>query len=291
MERIISKYHPVISFAFFVVVIGGTMMFNHPVFIAISLLCSLIFSFILDKKRCINLIFFSLGMISFIAIINAIFVNRGTNKIFYIGLRMITYESLFYGIISGMMLSAVMIWFYCYNEVFSSDKFLYIFGKISPTISLMIDMTLRLIPKLLLQVKVIESSQCVSGFDNKSGNILNKIKNSMRIISSLLTWSLEDAVDTADSMKARGYGLKGRTSFSIYRFVGRDMIMMWIIGLGGMIILAGFLNGYCTYNFYPVITPIDTSMLSISLYITFFLICLIPSLLEIMEDLRWKYLK
>lgn len=289
MEKVISKYHPMISFSYFLIVIGGTMMFSHPVFIPISLFGALLYAFILNKKKCMGLIKFTIIMTSTISIINAVFVNRGMTKIFYIGYRMVTYESLFYGITSGMMLSAVMAWFYCYNEVFSSDKFLYIFSRISPTVSLMIDMVLRLIPKLLNQFKMIELSQTASGFDNKEGSIIRRARNSMRMFSSLLTWSLEDAVDTADSMSARGYGLRGRSSFSLYRFVNRDMFMMWVIGLSGIFVIAGFLNGYCTYDFYRNVKGLGTDVLSICLYVVFSLLCLLPSLLELVEEIRWKY--
>ena len=53
----------------------------------------------------------------------------------------------------------------------------------------------------------------------------------MNILSILVTWILEDSIDTADSMNARGYGLNGRTSFSIYRLDKRDKIILLIIVL------------------------------------------------------------
>ncbi len=46
----------------------------------------------------------------------------------------------------------------------------------------------------------------------------------------MVTWSLENAIETADSMRARGYGLPGRTSFSIYRFDSRDSsALAWLV--------------------------------------------------------------
>ena len=44
----------------------------------------------------------------------------------------------------------------------------------------------------------------------------------MRALSVTVTWALENAVVTADSMKSRGYGLPGRTAFARQRFDGRD---------------------------------------------------------------------
>lgn len=52
--------------------------------------------------------------------------------------------------------------------------------------------------------------------------LIKRAKHGIKIMSILVTWALENAIDTADSMKDRGYGLPGRTAFSIYRFDRRD---------------------------------------------------------------------
>ena len=116
-----------------------------------------------------------------------------------------------------------------------------------------------------------------------------KIKSSMRILSILVTWALEDAVLTADSMKSRGYGIKGRTNFSIYRFISRDMILISIIGILGMFLFTGYLNGYGTLLFYPILESIKVDALSIALYLSFLLITILPVFLEIVEVYKWRY--
>ena len=72
-------------------------------------------------------------------------------------------------------MASVVVWFSCYNEIITSDKFLYIFGKTFPSIALMISMVLRLIPKLTEQTKIIAKSQKTVGLDYSEGNI--KMKN------------------------------------------------------------------------------------------------------------------
>ena len=153
----------------------------------------------------------------------------------------------------------------------------------------MISMVLRLIPKLTEQTKIIAKSQKTVGLDYSEGNIKMKIKSSMRILSILVTWALEDAVQTADSMKARGYGIKGRTNFSIYRFIKRDMIMLGIIGTIGLFLFMGYINCYGNLMFYPSIENIRFDGLYMAIYLSFFLITLLPSFLEIVEEYKWKY--
>lgn len=291
MERVLAGYHPIVSFSYFVVVIGTSMLYMNPVFQVISLIGALSYLIILDRYKTLKLIKFIFVMVLVIAIINMIFVNRGSTVLFYLRSNPVTLESLFYGFVSGLMLGSVMVWFSCYNEIITSDKFLYIFGKITPTIALIVSMTLRLIPKLIEQTKIIANSQKTLGLDYNEGNISLKIKSCMRILSILVTWALEDAVQTADSMKARGYGIKKRTSFQIFEFINRDMIMLVYILISGMFLLAGYMNGYGQLIFYPTIQKIDTDILSNMLYITFFIISILPSIQELRERYKWRYLE
>ena len=291
MERVLAGYHPIVSFSYFVVVIGTSMLYMNPVFQVISLIGALSYLIILDRYKTLKLIKFIFVMVLVIAIINMIFVNRGSTVLFYLRSNPVTLESHFYGFVSGLMLGSVMVWFSCYNEIMTSDKFLYIFGKITPTIALIVSMTLRLIPKLIEQTKIIANSQKTLGIDYNEGNISLKIKSCMRILSILVTWALEDAVQTADSMKARGYGIKKRTSFQIFEFINRDMVMLVYILISGMFLLAGYINGYGQLIFYPTIQKIDTDILSNMLYITFFIISILPSIQELRERYKWRYLE
>ena len=46
-----STYHPVINFIYFVIVIGLSMFFMHPVFLVISLICSMAYGIYLKGKK------------------------------------------------------------------------------------------------------------------------------------------------------------------------------------------------------------------------------------------------
>ena len=91
-------------------------------------------------------------------------------------------------------------------------------GKIIPAMSLVISMTLRFVPKFAAQLKVVTNAQRTMGRDVSNGSILQRAKHGLNILSIMATWSLENAIETADSMKSRGYGIPGRTAFSIFTF-------------------------------------------------------------------------
>ena len=139
-----------------------------------------------------------------------------------------------YGIVLASMLFIAILWFSCYNEVMTTDKFVYLFGRVIPALSLVLSMVFRFVPKFSAQVKVIRNGQKCVGRDMSNGKLIKKIRYGLTILSILITWALENAIDTSDSMRARGYGLKGRSAFSIYHFDRRDVTVTGILaGLSG----------------------------------------------------------
>ena len=57
-------------------------------------------------------------------------------------------ESLFYGLVMGMLLVAVVAWFFNASSVLTSDKVMAVFGGVLPVVSLMVSMALRLAPRV-----------------------------------------------------------------------------------------------------------------------------------------------
>ena len=107
----------------------------------------------------------------------------------------------------------------------------------------------------------------------------------------MVTWSLENAIETADSMKSRGYGLPGRSAFSIYKFENRDGIALVIIALCSAFIIVGKVMGYIDWSYYPMMTGSAFSVVSVLVYFVYAGLCLLPLIINIKEDRKWKRLK
>ena len=102
---------------------------------------------------------------------------------------------------------------------------------------------------------------------------------------------MENAIDTADSMKGRGYGIPGRTAFSIFEFDKRDKIaLVWILFLG-VYIFIGNLMGEMTFNFFPIVKMADVSLYVISVFTAYLLLCIYPVTIELWEVRKWNALK
>ena len=162
-----------------------------------------------------------------VALLNPMFNHYGVTMLYYIESsgNWVTLEALVYGIVLGAVMFVVIQWFSCYNKIMTSDKFIYLFGRIIPALSLILSMALRFVPRFIGQLHIIRNGQKSMGRDTTNGNILQRAYHGLNMLSILVTWALENAIQTSDSMRSRGYGLHGRTAFSIYRFTKRDKII------------------------------------------------------------------
>ena len=270
-----------------------TMFFMHPVSLLISLGAALTYAIDLNGQKAVRFSLTAmLPMMLMAAIINPIFNHEGMTILTYLPSgNPLTLESIVYGLCSALMLAAVITWFSCYSAVMTSDKFVYLVGRVIPALSLVLSMTLRFVPKFKAQFKVVSQAQSCVGRNVDDGSLLQRMKNAITILSIMVTWALENAIETADSMKSRGYGLPGRTAFSIYRFEDRDkMALGWLL-FCGFYITAGWIVGGMEWQYYPVIKGTLTGAFPISFQLAYLALCLTPVILNETEDRKWKHLQ
>lgn len=288
-----SGFHPIINFIYFALVLVFTMFFMHPVNLLISLVSSLTYAVYLNDRKAVRfLLMYLLPMALMAAIINPAFNHEGVTILTYLPSgNPLTLESILYGLSSAIMLVAVVTWFSCYNAVMTSDKFVYLFGRIIPALSLVLSMILRFVPKFKAQFQVVSEAQRCVGRDVSNGTVLQRLKNAITIVSIMVTWSLENAIETADSMKSRGYGLPGRTAFSIYRFDDRDKAALCWLCFCGFYIFAGWIAGGLDWQYYPIIKGTLTGVFPVSFQLVYLAMCLTPVILNRVEDRKWRHLQ
>ena len=200
----------------------------------------------------------------------------------------LTLESICYGLSAVIMIAAVMLWFLNFNRVITSDKFVYLFGRIIPALSLVLSMTLRFVPKFKAQMNTVIDVQRNIGRDISNGKIWQRIKIAVTVFSIMLTWSLENAIETADSMKSRGYGLKGRTAFSIYCFEERDKLAIGYLLFCGFYLLCGTFGSAFGFRFFPDIRCAPITPITVSFHIVYLGMCGLPMILNAIEEKKWK---
>lgn len=287
-----KNYHPAVNFLYFAAVILFSMLLINPVMLAVSLVCAVTYSIMLSGRRAVrfNLVCL-MPMLLAAVIINAAFNHRGVTILAYLPSgNPLTLEAIAYGTAAAVMIVTVICYFSCFNKIITSDKFIYLFGKAAPSLSLILSMSLRFVPRFKERLVKTAAAQKSMGYGN-DGGIVKRAKSGMSVLSAALTHMLEDSIETANSMKNRGYGLKGRSVFSVYTLSVRDRVMLIYTGALMIYVIIGIIIGEPEFMYFPKITEIRFNAYSISIFAAYLLLCAEPILIEIAEGIRWKHLK
>jgi len=281
--------HPLVNYLFFGYVILVPVFFMYPVYLAVSFASALLYFIYLGRKKAARFgLCFVLPLMAVAALFNPAFNHKGATILFYFYYNPITLEAVVYGVFAALMIGGVILWFACYNAVMTSDKFIYLFGRIVPAMSLVISMALRFVPRYIAQVKRIAAARRGIGFDVSSGGFFSRVRSGGEILSVIVTWALENGIETGDSMLARGYGLPGRTAYSNYRFDSRDKALF--IGFAALIgaSLACIFAGAVSVEYYIRFSMVSVQPFAGIAYVCHGAICLLPFALELREDALWR---
>lgn len=281
--------HPAINFVYFACVIAVSLCIPHPVFLAISLLCA--FAYSIKQTKWKGGIFGVL-LIPFVVLFAAYYAGShhfGVTVLYqnFIENNM-TLEALVYGLVLGGTVAAACIWFSCVHAIFTADKVVYLFGKVSPRLSLFLAILLRTVPRIKQQARKINTAQAGIGRSVRQGNILRRCRNAIRIFSMLITWCIETMTGISESMRSRGSGLRGRTAFSIYRFDNRDRA--YVIGVFACmtLLVMGLLLRQGEISFDPVIRINPITPMSWVFYGGYAVFCLMPLILDVVTEMNFR---
>jgi len=280
-----ERLHPFIPCLYYIAAVTITMFCMHPAVILISFLSPLVYGVWLNGAGVVRRVitaYLPLGMIA--VIFNVLFNHRGETILCYLNDNPLTLESIVYGGILAVILIDVVLWFGCFHRIMTADKLMCVTGKIIPLASLMISMSLRFVPRYQIQLKKIIYSQKAVGRDLGKGNLLHRLIISISCVSILIKWALENSLETAASMKSRGFGLKGRTSYTPFRFTKRDFMVLIQLVVLGCIMLVCAASIQARYSPYIQIAGVTTkTVFFLGSYLVF---CNVPMLFNMTKERR-----
>lgn len=291
MRDAFSHRHPAVNLMFFAASAIFAMMFDHPVFIGISFSAALAYSVKLKGKAALKMFFCALlPLLIFVVLINTVFAGYGVTVLYtFASGKRITLESAVCGGVTGSLVVTMLLWFACFNEVVTEDKFMYAFGGRMPNTALMLLMVFRFVPLYKRQLSETLSARRAAGLAQSSGRAA-ELKNACAAVSGVITRALENAIETADSMKSRGYGSGRRTSYSRFTFSPADAVMIIEILVLSAVIAAGKLSGFAEASYNPIIEIGGFSaMLAVSAA-AYAIFCFFPIIYDFAEDIRWNRL-
>ncbi len=276
-----SKYHPLTNFVFFLGAIGFAVVIQHPAYIGASCVGGALYLLLLKGRKCRNMLLGMLPLVVLMAAWNPLFNTYGEHVLFTVFGRPYTLEALCYGMAIAGIFAAMMLWFSCYSAVLTSDKFICLFGKLIPALSLLIVMVLRMIPNLVRRGKqILDARKSIGKGVGENNSLKQKLHGGMQVLSALTDWALEGSIVTADSMRARGYGTARPTSFRLYHMTLQDWALLaWMVLLAALVIAAGGTGAEYT-------PQIDIPRPGWG-FIAYCLYLMIPSLLHGKEAVQW----
>ena len=319
----LTSIHPGVYLLYYFIMVLFAFIFSDPYFVVtflVLLLVLIALQGVSHELKNIMRLFIPLSIL--IMILNPLLNRTGAHKIYLWSGFFITYEAIAYGILMSLALLIVILVFSSYNRSVSYQEMLYIFSKKLPIISMIIVMALRFIP--LINSRAIEvqklnnlknngiemdvgdadaldldefNSNINTDYDSK---LVNKLKSNKRVAAIIkeaktlgkimgitVSWSLEESMFTAKSMKARGYNATERTSYLSYKFSNADFAFIALIIITVGIIIVGLLHGVGMINIYPSI-DFKFSNLPFNIYYLAFILFLLPLIyLEIKERILW----
>lgn len=286
----LKSYNPLSVSLCFLSVILISMFSLNPIIIMLSFTGGLILycstPYCKSKKIHISVFIIIAGC----TILNPIFSHNGKTPLLFINNNAVTAEALVYGLFMGIMVAGALYWFAVYSEIMTADKVVHSVGRFFPKSALMLTLALRFIPVYIKKSKEAMAVQKTLG-TFKTDSIVYKVKSVMRVFSVMISYMIENTIITSDSMAARGYGGGKRSRYRIFSFDTADWALTAVAAVIGGIYIAVSAFGFLDYSFYPSMKLPGFETAAVAAYSGYFILCLIPTIIEAGDKLKWRLLK
>ena len=281
-----DRYHPLVQAAYFAAVVVFCMAAMQPAYLGITLIAAFAYSvFLRGLGAALRSALWQVPLMVIVCLVNPLFSAAGSTELFKIGPRAVYAESLFFGACMGAMLVAMMLWLSNASRVMSFDKTVSLMGNAAPAVGLVLSMAMRLVPAFVRRGAQIDSVQRVCMTETSQGRgVRENLASRTRLATVLMSWAMEDSIETSDAMRARGWGSgNARSTYSRYRFRSRDGCALVMLGIlvGLNAVLAFVACGQ--FSFYP-----KTSTLVFWWgYLVYVPLVFAPLIAELLESIRW----
>ncbi len=279
----ITRIHPGIFIVYFMILIVFAFLFNNPYYIltfGVMILVLITLQGSVSEIKSTAKVF--LPLVLFITILNMFFSHVGNTHIYIYGTYYVTLEAIIYGIIMAITFFLVTLTFLAYNTYVSYQDMLYVFSKKYPNISMIIIMSLRFVPLIQKRSKELHELSKLKN-NNEKISYREKLSQLIHNLGLVVSWSLEEAMQTASSMKARGYNITKRTSYLEYKFNKIDVVLAIVILTTVIISLIGLYNGIGSILIYPEF-KFSFSQYPFNIYYLAYVVLLLPFIIiEIWE--------
>lgn len=271
----LERVHPLCAFAYMLCVVGITVFTRNPIMLALSAAGALPLAVLSGKSAAAYPV-----MALAAAALNPVFSHNGVTVLFFVGDKAITAEAFVYGALFGAMLACACAWSVCASELLTSDKWIWLFGRIAPAAGLTLSCALRFVPLFAMRVREFAQAQRA-----------DSLRGYLAAFGAAVSWSAEEAIISADSMKARGYGTARRTSFALYRFGRQDTAILAFTLLTAAVCVISLCMGGARFYCYPAVSAVKFRPWDIAAYCSFGLLSASAFALALCDNFKRFYYK
>ena len=265
-----EQYHPSIHLIWFAAAFGCVIAFDHPTAVLIAYAATFACMIRCRGRRALRygaslLVLIALWTLWYASFHHFGVTVLGTNAIG----NSITKESIVYGLVSGIRLAAIIQLAVVFFTVFSTDEVTYLTGRISPRLSLYLAIALRWLPETARSARRIKEAR-------RGVHLYTRVRGGLQVLSATGSLMLERFAVLSSSMKSRGYGLKGRTSYSVYRFESRDRLLVILICALTAVMVTAAAFGVMSVLYDPSIIVAPISPVSCLVFVVYALFLSLP---------------
>ncbi len=270
----IDRLHPMTLFVYFLCVMLPAMFCVNPLLQGISVLGALCFRTVIGGRREAKGWRWILILFLALLLLYPLFNHNGETVLFYINGSRITMEAVIYGAVTALMMAGILLWCRSLSVMMTSDRIIYLLGRISPKAALLCSMVLRFVPMFQKQmVKTWESQKLLGLY--RENTLIDRVRARLYLFSAMVTWAFEHSMDTADSMQARGYGTGKRSQYMDMRMRSVDCLLTGSMLLPALFVLAVIGSGRMDMIFYPAMILPHFKLSGLAVYAAYLFLCLI----------------
>lgn len=272
--------HAAVPATLFAGVAALSMLAVHPVLVTLSLSGALAFSLVArGAAATVRGLAWQLPLLVLVCLLNPFFSASGSTLLLKVGPRSVYLESLAYGATMGALLVATVLWFEDAAAVLTQDRLLALAGRRARSVPLVASMAAQLVPQMLGRARAVRAAARACTAAGPRPPARDEL---LRTSTMLLSWSLEDSLERADAMRARGWESGSpRTRYRPERFRARDAVA--VAGIAALLALgaAGAWAACSSWEFYPRMSGLAPWWC----YLPFALLALLPAVAELAA--RW----
>lgn len=253
--------HPVVAAVYFAAVIGIGTLVTQPVFVAISVAGALLYGMCLQGAlSTARNLRWQLPMVALVCLANPLFSHSGATVVATLGPVTVRLEALAYGLCMGGSLVCMLQWVSNAACVLTEDRLLELSGSRLPVVSTMVSMAIQLVPQLRRRYGVVSSARaactCAQASATKGPSAARgsgvRRMGYVNASTVLMAWAMEDSVERADAMRARGWEVGGpRSRYRLQPLRARDVATATAVGFLALVCALLAWVAQSQWSFYP----------------------------------------